>query len=193
MAVAMTVILAAVLYILIAGLSHGPSSVSLGSEFHPGSVLAGSAPGTNSGTGTCAASSTTAALAIAPGEWVYTWSIESSAVTFGSVGFEVFSSGGAVLGGGAGGGFYILNSGNTVVACGLVSAAAGFAVMSGFTYTTAGGLSPSSPLTSLYTIVIDTGSSAAVNPWSGQGNYFLTVGLGSYSGSVGGPSSTELP
>jgi flagellin-like protein len=190
--VAITVVLAAVLYVLITGLTHGPSSISLGTAYNPGGVIASQQPAANTGTGTCAAASTTLAAAVKPSEWVYTFAIESSSVTFGSVGFEVKSSAGAVLAWTAGG-FYIVTSGGAIAACGLGSAANGFASVSGLTYPTANGITASTPLTTLFTIVIDTGTAGGSNPWTGLGNYFVTVGLGSYSGTVGGPTTTTLP
>src|SRR5580658_10823265 len=79
--VAITVVLAAVLYVLISGLTHGPGSTPIGSAFTTGKATAG----------TCAATSSQALGASAitggckAGDFIYTLTIESSTVTFGSV------------------------------------------------------------------------------------------------------------
>jgi archaeal type IV pilus assembly protein PilA len=180
--VAITVVLAAVLYVLISGLTHGPGNTPIGSAFQAGAATAGNS-GYTGASSACAAGTTTLAAAVKASDWTYTLTIESSTVSFGSVGYEVKASTGAVLAGGAGG-FYVVNSGGQVAACYLTTAAGGFAVTGGMTYPTAAGATASTSLTTLYTIVIDTGSNAAANPWTGQGDTFNAIGLGSYSGTT---------
>ena len=104
--VAITVVLAAVLYVLISGLTHGPGSTPIGSAFTTGKATAG----------TCAATSSQALGASAitggckAGDFIYTLTIESSTVTFGSVLFQVkTSSGGVFTGGGASSSFAVLD------------------------------------------------------------------------------------
>jgi archaeal type IV pilus assembly protein PilA len=178
--VAITVVLAAVLYVLISGLTHGPGNTPIGTAFQAGNPTPGQQTAAT-GAGTCAAGTTTLLGALTASEWTYTLTIESSSVTFGSIGLEVKASSGSVLPWAAGG-FYIVNTGGAVVACALGTGANGFAAISGLTYTTGGGVSSSNSLSTIYTIVIDTGSHAATNPWTGVGNNFVAIGIGSYSG-----------
>ena len=134
---------------------------------------------------TClAASTTTVALAIVPTHWTYTLTIESSTVTFGSVVFQVKTGAGAVANPAGAGGFYVVNITGNVVACVLPVATNGGLTMGGaaqFTYISATGITPSSSLTNLYTIVIDVGTARP----TGSGYTFDALGQGSYSGVTG--------
>jgi flagellin-like protein len=183
--VAITVVLAAVLYVLISGLTHGPGGATIGSAFGAGNPTAGTQPSTNTGTtspGSCAAGSTTLAVAMKPSEWQYTLTVESSSVTFGQLGFEVKGANGVVsIGAGA---FYVTNPAGQIVACQTFAAGVGFATTGGFVYPTAGGSSTTTSVSTLDSIIIDTGSAAAANPWAGQGNTFNAFGVGSYSGTT---------
>ncbi len=170
--VAITVVLAAVLYVLISGLTHGTGGTPIGSAFTAGNPIL-TQQGATAGTG-CAVH-----------DYCYTLTIESSSVTFGSVQFEVKSSGGSVYTANTAGGFAILNVAGKGVAYSNVTAA-GLAMSSGFSLFFEGATS-SSPLTSTYTIVIDLGQ-GATNP-SGTGLTFVTLGIGAYSGTT----STALP
>src|SRR5208282_19818 len=95
--VAIGVVLSAVLYILVSGLFHGPGSVPIGSAFTAGRPTPG----------TCAAGSSQilGAAAISggctPGDFVYTITVESSTVSFGSLRLEVKTSAGLIYTGGA--------------------------------------------------------------------------------------------
>ena len=181
--VAITVVLAAVLYVLISGLTHGTGSAPIGSAFAAGNAVAGNSGYTGSASA-CTSSTGSLASAIKSGDWTYTLTVESSSVTFGSLGMEVKSSGGTIATGT--GGFYIVNTAGNVVACGT----GGSFAQTSWTYTTTPGVTASTPLTTLYTIVIDTGSNAATNPWAGLGYSFIGVGVGSYSGTT---SPVTLP
>jgi flagellin-like protein len=186
--VAITVVLAAVLYVLISGLTHGPGNTPIGTAFAAGNPTSGTTPAADTGTGTCAAGTTTLAAAIKPSEWTYTLTVESSTVTFAGVGMEVKSAAGSPLA--TAGGIYITNPAGNVVACALFAAGAGFATTSGWTYPTAAGATTTTAVTTLFTIVIDTGSNAAADPWAGAGNTWNAFGTGSYSGTTG---ATTLP
>jgi archaeal type IV pilus assembly protein PilA len=187
--VAITVVLAAVLYVLISGLTHGPGSTPIGSAFTAGNPVASQ----------CSAGSTYAANGCLAGNYIYTLTIESSTVSFGSVLFEVKTSSGAVATTGTkAGGFSVMTIGGAVAAQSTaVAAGGGLAMGSTFaTYSATGGLcggsattfcSTSSSLTNLYTIVIDMGSTT---PTTGLGYTFTALGTGSYSGTT---SALSLP
>ena len=179
--VAITVVLAAVLYVLISGLTHGPGSTPIGSAFTAGNPVASQ----------CPAGDTFAANGCLAGNYIYTLTIESSTVSFGSVLFEVKTSAGAIaLTGTKAGGFSVLTIGGVVAAQSTnVAAASGLAMTATFpTYSAAAGTcggtglcSTSSSLTNLYTIVIDMGS---VTSTTGLGYSFVVLGTGSYSGTT---------
>ncbi len=183
--VAITVVLAAVLYVLVSGLSHGPGTTPIGSAFAAAHPSTSNTLGTGGAADTClAASTTTVALAIVPTHWTYTLTIESSTVTFGSVVFQVKTGAGAVANPAGAGGFYVVNITGNVVACVLPVATNGGLTMGGaaqFTYISATGITPSSSLTNLYTIVIDVGTARP----TGSGYTFDALGQGSYSGVTG--------
>ncbi len=182
--VAITVVLAAVLYVLISGLTHGPGSTPIGSAFTAGNPTAG----------TCAVGSAQviAVAAITGGckanDFIYTLTVESSTVTFGSVQFEVKTSGGAIYGAGsASSSFATLNIAQQVTAISVTGAnMAMVSTWASYGTTTTPTFSTSTPLTNLYTIVIDMGSAAAT---TGLGLTFVTLGVGSYSGTT----ATNLP
>jgi flagellin-like protein len=185
--VAITVVLAAVLYVLISGLTHGPGSTPIGSAFSAGNPTS-SNTGYTGAADACAAGTTTIAAAITANHWTYTLTVESSTVTFGSPIFQVKTAAGAVAAPAGYQGFWVVNIAGNVVACAITTGNGGLSMGSGiqFTYTTVGALTSSSPLTSVYTIVIDMGT---VNP-AGTGYTFDAVGQGSYSGTT---SALPLP
>jgi archaeal type IV pilus assembly protein PilA len=182
--VAITVVLAAVLYVLISGLTHGPGSTPIGSAFTAGNPTAG----------TCAVGSAQVIAAAAvtggckAGDFIYTLTVESSTVTFGSVQFEVKTSSGAIYGAGsASSSFATLNIAQQVTAVSVTGAnMAMTSTWASYGTTTTPTFSTSTPLTNLYTIVIDMGSAAAT---TGMGLTFVTLGVGSYSGTT----ATNLP
>ena len=175
--VAITVVLAAVLYVLISGLTHGPGNTPIGSAFTAGNAVSS----TCGGSGTA----TSAATACKAGNTIYTLTIESSTVTMGSVLFEVKTPAGAIMTPAAAGGFAIMPISGIVPACWEATTAAGGQAMT-TTCATTGSYTSASPLTNLYTIVVDMGSTAS---FTGLGYTFVTLGTGSYSGTT----STPLP
>jgi len=164
--VAITVVLAAVLYVLIAGLIHGPGNTPIGSALSVGSgTLVTGTSGTFGAASPCTS-----------GDHCYTISIASAStgVTLGSVNFQVVS-GGSVVPGVVG--VAITNIAGTVVAYGTTGA------ITSLTYT-----APSSATTALSTtdtIWVDMGTS---NP-TDMGDSLTIFGIGSYSGST----SSMLP
>jgi archaeal type IV pilus assembly protein PilA len=179
--VAITVVLAAVLYVLISGLTHGPGNTPIGTAFAAGNPTAGNTLGSGAAS-SCATTSTTVAAALKTGEWVYTLTVESSTVTFAGLGMEVKAASGSVLA--TAGGVYVVNPAGLVVACATFAAGAGYATTSGYIYPTDVGATTTTSVTTLFSIVLDTGSSAATNPWTGQGNTYNGFGTGSYSGTT---------
>jgi flagellin-like protein len=178
--VAITVVLAAVLYVLISGLTHGPGSTPIGSAFTTGHVLSG----------TCGAGSaqTLGAAAITggckAGDFIYTLTVETSTVTFGSVLFEVKSaSGGVDTNGGASSSFAVLDVTSHVAAISVTGATIAMtAKWPGYGLTTTTPTyKDSTPLTNLFVIVIDGGSAT---PTTGQGLTFVVQGTGSFSGAT---------
>jgi archaeal type IV pilus assembly protein PilA len=183
--VAITVVLAAVLYVLISGLTHGPGSTPIGSAFTAGLPAGSSAA-------KCPTGDTYAANGCLAGDYTYTLTIESSTVNFGSVLFEVKTATGAVDVAASVGGFSVLSISSVVVAQ-MTTATTTLAMTSTFgtfsgvaTACNGATCSSTSPLTSIYTIVIDMGTG---NP-TGTGLSFIAIGTGSYSGTT---SPVALP
>ncbi len=169
--VAITVVLAAVLYVLISGLTHGPGNTPIGGAFTAGNPVAG----------VCSSAQVTAHIC-SSGHQIYTLTIESSTVTFGSVEFQIKNSGGTVLGNAAQAEFAIVTSGGVAAAWQNSTAGSGVAMTSAFVlYSATPATSSSTPLTSVYTIVVDLGTTTSV---SGAGDTFNAVGIGSYSGTT---------
>ncbi|HTW40485.1 MAG TPA: archaellin/type IV pilin N-terminal domain-containing protein [Thermoplasmata archaeon] len=182
--VAITVVLAAVLYVLITGLTHGPGSVGIGTAFNAGNPVSS----------TCGAGNTYAANGCKAGDIIYTLTVESSSITFTSAQFEVKTATGSIAAITTGtGGFAIVNTAGVAVAASAATSASlamtsPFSVFSAVAGACNGNTcSSSSPLTSIYTIVIDLGT--APSP-SGQGYTFVAIGVGSYSGTT---SPVSLP
>jgi hypothetical protein len=178
--VAIGVVLAAVLYVVVTGVAHGPGTKPIGSAFTAGKVTAG----------TCAAGSsqTLGAVAITggckPGDFVYTLTVEASTVTFGSVLFEVKKSSGVTYAGGsASSSFAILDSGSYVAALSLTGATMAMtSSWQGYGPTTAAPTyEPTTAITNLHTVVIDMGSATSTE---GQNLQFVALGIGGYSGST---------
>jgi archaeal type IV pilus assembly protein PilA len=174
--VAITVVLAAVLYVLISGLTHGPGSTPIGSAFAAG----------NPHTGTCSAAGSGCT---AVNDFIETLTIEQSTVTFGSVLFEVTTSAGLAWGCGSTGtgtgagtacAFSVITSTGTVVASSAFVAGAGMVMSGGFT-TYGGGVTSGSALsTGIYQIVIDMSGKGS----TGLGLSLVVIGQGSYSGTT---------
>jgi len=155
-----------------AGVGEGCLSCRDG-QFIAGSPVLGACPtGVTFASGGCSAR-----------EFVYTLTVEASFATFGQVRFHVEASNETVyvaIGGPSG--FSILGSTGAVVA--QYPAANGVMSMkSGWSY--ASGTNNTTPLTSLYTVLVDMGMQ---NPY-GQSCTFVDVSTGNYTGS----SSVLLP
>lgn len=173
--VAITVVLAAVLYVLISGLTHGPGNTPIGSAF-----TAGAAVGS-----TCALTdaAVTATTNCVTNHWIYTLTVESSTVTMGSVLFEVKTPAGGILVNGAVGGYSVMPISGTAV-CWEATPIGAMAMTT--TCTAVSPITSASPLSNLYTIVIDMGTTTAT---TGQGLTLVTLGTGSSSGTT----SVALP
>jgi flagellin-like protein len=187
--VAITVVLAAVLYVLISGLTHGPGSTPIGSAFTAGNPVSSNSVGSGAAS-SCALGAAAVSLAssIKTGDYVYTLTVETSTISMTSALFEVKTATGAIDA--AAVGFYVVNVGGSVVTCAAGLTGAMTSTFSTFTTVAAacnGAVcSTSTPLTSIYTISIDMG---ATNP-TGTGLSFVAIGTGSYSGTT---SPLSLP
>jgi flagellin-like protein len=172
--VAITVVLAAVLYVLISGLTHGANQTPIGSAFAVGTPIAG----------TCWASGVTNHVCGTAGDRIFNLSIQASTLTVGDVLFEVKTSSGLVYHNTVSGGFAILRAGTTVpVAYYTFAAAAGVAMKSTFTVTA--GYSTSTPITSSMYLVVGTGTPVA--SWTpNQGNALFAIGTNHFTGVTSG-------
>ncbi len=176
--VAITVVLAAVLYVLISGLTHGPGNTPIGSAFAMGAPVGG----------TCSAAQVTAKICAVSGDEIFTFTIEQSTITLGSVQFEVKSPAATAFANTGAGSFAIQSITGTEVAYYAVAAAAGLAMTAAWS-NYAGTNTAATPITTTMTLVIDTGIAATA--WTpGQGNYAIGLGVGSYSGTT---SAQTLP
>jgi archaeal type IV pilus assembly protein PilA len=169
--VAITVVLAAVLYVLISGLTKGPGTTPLGTAFAMGtaSAITGTA-----GTPACKT-----------GDSCYTLTVESAGggITAGSLNFKVVYSSNSttyLTGGQIGQGISIVNIAGAVVATGGTVAATTALTLTTWTSGSTLGLS------STQSIWVDLGSTAS---HSGQGLVLQALGVGSYQGTV----SATLP
>jgi len=181
--VAITVVLAAVLYVLISGLTKGPGNTPLGSAFGAGAATLV--------TGTA----TTNLIGCKTGDYCYYLTIEqaSTGLTLSSIGFEVRSSAGTASGAAVSISIDSIQSSaaaNTVPATCAAAICNGGSGSTGWTYGSAGpcaagcgaGTQISSATMYMY---IDMGTA---NP-TGGGNTLLALAQGSYSGTV----NTNLP
>jgi len=174
--VAITVVLAAVLYVLISGLSSGGvGSKPIGSAFSAGNPTTAS----KCGAGTYLLNG------CLTNDYVYVLTVETTGATFGNVLFEVKTTSGSIYAGGGVGGFTVLTVSGGIAAQGPTAANAAIAMTS--TFSTFGGVicngaqcGPSTPWSSIYTIMIDTGTA---NP-SGLGLTFVAIGTAGYSGTT---------
>jgi flagellin-like protein len=178
--VAITVVLAAVLYVLITGLTHGPSSTGIGGAFNAGNPV---------GSKCTTAAQTYAANGCLTGDYEYTLTVESSSITMSSIEFQVKAASGSILSVAGVGGFSLVNTagtpvaqctGNGVTANAVMACNAPLANFAASPACNGGACSTSTPITSIYTIVIDMGTA---NP-AGLGYTFVGVGIGSYSGTT---------
>jgi archaeal type IV pilus assembly protein PilA len=171
--VAITVVLAAVLYVLISGLAKGPGNTPLGSAWALGTPTESSSPG--------AATSTATAV----------FSVEqaSSGITVGSVSFVIKSSGGTPL---AASSFAVTGATAEAITATLTTFSGTTIGVYSFSTNTWGsfgtGYTSGTPLTPgmvLTVTVTDTGAAMTAAPaLFGQGDFLSTVGSGSFSGTV---------
>ena len=117
---------------------------------------------------------------------IYTIPVGTSSVTFGSVLFEVKTAQGATYVNGAAASFAIEQINGTAAAYSTVAAGAGLA-MSASWGTYQAGITSSTGLTSLYSIVVDMGTTSST---TGQGYTIIALGTGSYGDAT---SPTSLP
>jgi FlaG/FlaF family flagellin (archaellin) len=170
--VAITVVLAAVLYVLVSGLARGPGATPIGTVF----AVA------NPSSGKCWAAGVTNHVCGTAGDQLWNLTIEASKVTLKDVMLEVKTSSGSIYKNSLAAGFAIMPlTGTTPVAYYSISAGAGLAMAK--TFTISAGYSASTPISTTMYIVIGTGTAAG--SWApGQGNYVTVVGTGSYSGTT---------
>src|SRR5208282_669689 len=149
--VAITVVLAAVLYVLISGLTGGGvGSKPIGTAITVGPNPSPSATKCSAAAGAC----------LGAADYTYILTVESSSVNFGNVLFQVKTAAGAAFVGTATSGFTILSTSNAIAASWTSAAAALAMPASGWTvYGIAGICAPASvacsgstSLTNLYTI-----------------------------------------
>jgi flagellin-like protein len=183
--VAITVVLAAVLYVLISGLtSGGVGSKPIGGAFNAGNPILSTCAATSANTIPPVAATKGGCLA---GDYIYTLTVESSTISFGSALFEVKTAAGAIYTGTAGSGFAFLNIAQQVVAI-QVTGVGGMAMGSSWAANAYGpgtecmntACSTSTSLTGIYTIVVDMGTA----PPAGTGLSFVAIGTGGYSGTT---------
>ncbi|HYA56969.1 MAG TPA: archaellin/type IV pilin N-terminal domain-containing protein [Thermoplasmata archaeon] len=171
--VAITVVLAAVLYVLISGLTHGPGSTPIGSAFSMGAAV--------SSTCSVGAGGTVATKGCTQGDFIYTLTVETSTVSLGSVLFEVKTAAGGVVSTGANaGGFAVEPLAGGTPACYSAIAATTALVMSAVC-TTTGTYTSATPLTNVFNVIVDMGTTTAT---TGLGYSLIAIGTGSYSGNT---------
>ncbi len=185
--VAITVVLAAVLYVLISGLTGGGvGSKPIGSAFSAGNPISGKCPTGNTYALVTMTVTTYGCLAA---DYTYTLTVETTGANFGSVLFEVKTATGAIDTTAGANGFTVLTVGSLVAAQSAASTTLAMtAVFSTFNTNAvcnSNTCSTSTPWSSIYTIMIDMGT---VNP-VGTGLSFVAVGTGGYSGTT----SVALP
>jgi hypothetical protein len=168
--VAIGFIASALLFGVVTGPHIGPGSTPIGAAFAAGNPVGSTCSTQSLDLGACAAS----------GDWIYEITIEASTVQFNSILFEVIAPTGAIFQNTGTGEFAIVDgSGNGVAT--IQIGAGGLAMTT--TWTHIGfGYTADSPLTSAFTIVVDTGQAA---PTTGMGLSFVGIGTGEYSGITG--------
>jgi flagellin-like protein len=173
--VAITVVLAAVLYVLVAGLAHGPAAPSIEESFLISTPQAGR----------CWAAGVTNHVCGTSGDQLFNLTIQmATSVTFGDILLEVKTPGNAVYKNPLAAAFAVMKVGvPTPVAYYTVAASTGLAMKSSFT--PAAGYSLSTPITTSMWVVVGTGT-AATSWTAGQGNYVTVLGTDHFSGSTSG-------
>jgi FlaG/FlaF family flagellin (archaellin) len=180
--VAIAVVLAAVLFALISGLMGGNTdSKPIGSAFAVGPVPTPPVSHCTTAGGGC----------LGANDYTYSLMVASSSVNFGNVLFEVKTNTGSPYSATTYGGFTILNATGGVAASYAVTAGSVPMAMPSGGFSTWGSSGAcgipgalcgvNSPLTNLYTLIIDMGTK---NP-SGLGLTFTVLGVAGYTGTMG--------
>jgi flagellin-like protein len=170
--VAIVVVLAAVLYVLVTGLVHGPGAPPIGSAVLIDHPVAGQ----------CWAAGVTAHICGTSGDRLWNMSVGQSTVTLGDILLQVHTSTGLVYKNTLAANFAILSAGvATPIAYYSVAAGAGLAMTTGFTYSA--GYSSGTALTSSMFVVVGTGTPSA-NWVTGANNYLTVVGTNHFSGAT---------
>ena len=173
--VAITVVLAAVLYVLISGLTGGGvGSKPIGTAFNAGNPVSS----------VCPAGKAYATFGCLAGDYIYTLTVESSTITLSNALFEVKTSSGGILAAASVGGFTIESISGAIAAQSTASTTmamtAAFSTFGASPICNGGACSTSTPLTTIYTIVIDMGTG---NP-SGLGYSFVAIGIAGFTGTT---------
>jgi hypothetical protein len=134
----------------------------------------------NPSTGFCSAANVTAHVCDTVGDFTYTLVIPSSTVHFGEIRFEVETSKGHPFSNARAAGFAVLNESGGVAAYSEIPAGTGLTMSAAWQHYSSG-TSNSTVLTSLFTIVIDTGKA---RPTTGYGLAFVAHGKGHFFGST---------
>lgn len=170
----------------VTAINSAPAGTSCSGTTHSSSPIGTAFTAGNPVARTCPSGGTVATTGCIAGDYTYTLTVESSAVNFSSVLFKVDTSTGAVFTNTGEASFALMNISGGIAAYSTFSAGAGL-----FMPTTwanyQGTATAATPLTNLYTIVIDIGQSAST---AGQGLTFVVVGTGAYSGTT---SPVTLP
>ena len=146
-------------------------------------VCAGCPPGSefavgNPVVGVCAAGGTFATRGCVNGEFVYNLTVEASFVSFGDVLFHIETQNGTVvIATGSESGFSVLNAEGAVVAQ-FAAPGGEMSMNQGWTFAT--GTNASTPLTNLYTILVDMGT---LDPLD-RGYSFVATGTGTFTGTT---------
>jgi hypothetical protein len=175
MVAAVVVAIIVVLVVLLTGIIPG---VQLGSSSSSPKSL-GSFEMGNPVSSLCGAGGVATAGCTADSDIVYRVTVESSSVTFGSVLFEVRTSTGSVFVNSGTASVALTTASGTVAAYSTMPPGAGLSMPTTWS-TYEGTYSSATPLTDLYTIVIDTGQTGSTIGLSGLS--FVAIGTGSYSG-----------
>jgi flagellin-like protein len=167
--VAITVVLAAVLYVLISSLTHGSSQSTLGSAFGAGMARPP------------LVESTAGSPGCAPTHFCYVLSVASAGtgVSASSMNLIVKTGTGTTYVTGAAGGFTVYNIVTAAIVCTAVVGAG--TPMSETTWAAGPGGTAMTQLSSQMTIVVDLGATTAP---TGTGLELSAIGIGSYSGTV---------
>jgi flagellin-like protein len=173
--VAITVVLAAVLYVTISGLTHGPAGPPIEESF----LISGPQAGQ------CWKTGVTDHICGTKGDKLFNLTVSiATSVTLGDILLEVKTPSDSVYKNSLAAAFALMKVGvATPIAYYTVAASAGLAMTKSFTV--AAGYSLSTPITTAMYVVVGTGTAAT--SWEpGQGNFVTVLGTGHFSGSTSG-------